>query len=176
MDKKYKRIFGKIIYHVLAKRLPYSDSRFNFGAKTLRRLCGGLILEKCGENVNIEKDAQFDSQITLGNNSGIGINARIGSKVFIGNNVMMGPECIVYTANHCFDRTDIPMCEQGFMDIKPVNIGDDVWIGGRVIILPGVSIGTGAIIGAGSVVSKDIPPYAIVAGVPAKVKKYRLSQ
>lgn len=56
---------------------------------------------------------------------------------------MMGPECIIYTTNHAFDRTDIPMCEQKFSDEKPVIIGNDVWIGGRVIILPGVHIGNG---------------------------------
>ena len=57
--------------------------------------------------------------------------------------------------------------------IKPVIIGDDVWIGGRVIILPGVTIGNGAIVGAGAVVTRDVPEYAIVGGVPAKVIKMR---
>jgi maltose O-acetyltransferase len=135
-----------------------------------------LIHKSCGSNVNIEIGAEFDSNVTLGNNSGIGIRAIIGREVYIGDDVMMGPECIIYTANHRFDRIDIPMREQGFLDIKPVVIGNDVWIGGRVIILPGVRIGDGAIIGAGAVVSKDVPPYAIVGGVPAKVLKYRTNQ
>jgi maltose O-acetyltransferase len=64
------------------------------------------------------------------------------------------------------------MCEQGFYEEKPVVI-DDVWIGGHVIILPGVHIGKGAIVGAGAVVTKDVPEYAIVGGSPAKVIKYR---
>ncbi|CAG9606591.1 Maltose O-acetyltransferase [Pseudoneobacillus rhizosphaerae] len=171
--KKIKIIIGKLFYSLIAKRLPISYSRFSLGSKKVRGYCGKLILRECGENINIEKGAQFDSSIVLGNNSGIGINAVIGSEVKIGNNVMMGPECIIYTSNHRFDRTDIPMCEQGFQETKPVIIGNDVWIGGRVIILPGVSIGDGAIIAAGAVVSKDVPKYAIVGGVPAKIIDYR---
>lgn len=174
MNKRIKIITGKIVYNILAKHLPLSYSKFNFGSRKLRAFCGSLILEECGVNVNIEKGAQFDPRITIGNNSGIGINAAIGAGVNIGNNVMMGPECIIYTSNHCFERTDIPMCEQGFDDIKPVIIGNDVWIGGRVIILPGTRISEGAIIGAGAVVSKDVPPYAIVGGVPARVLNYRI--
>lgn len=59
------------------------------------------------------------------------------------------------------------------MSVEPVVIGDDVWIGTRVIILPGVKIGNGVIIAAGAVVTKDIPDYAVAGGVPAKVIKYR---
>ncbi len=62
---------------------------------------------------------------------------------------------------------------QGFSEEKAVVIGDDVWIGGRVIILPGVHVGSHSIIGAGAVVTKDVPEWAIVAGNPAIVKKYR---
>lgn len=86
---------------------------------------------------------------------------------------MMGPECYIYTRNHAFSRTDIPMREQGMQDFKPVTIGNDVWIGARVTILPGVKIGNGCIIGAGSVVTKDLPNFAIGGGNPARVLKYR---
>ena len=86
---------------------------------------------------------------------------------------MMGPRCTIYTNNHAFDRLDIPMCEQGYCKDKPVYIEDDVWIGGNVTILPGIRIGCGAIIGAGAIVTKDVPGYAIVGGNPAKVIKYR---
>ena len=60
------------------------------------------------------------------------------------------------------------MIDQGYEDYRPVVIGDDVWIGRRVIILPGVTVGGGSIIAAGAVVSKDVKPYSIVGGVPAK--------
>lgn len=80
---------------------------------------------------------------------------------------MMGTDVTVITRNHRFDRTDVPMMKQGFEDEKPVYIGDDVWIGDRVIILPGVHIGNRCIIAAGSVVTKDVAPYTVVGGVPA---------
>jgi len=65
---------------------------------------------------------------------------------------------------HAFDRTDIPINQQGATEIQPVTIGDDVWIGQRAIIKPGVTVGNHAIIGAGSIVTKDVPEWAIVAG------------
>lgn len=61
------------------------------------------------------------------------------------------------------------MREQGYGPVEPVEIGDDCWIGGRVTILPGVHVGNGAVIAAGAVVTKDVPPYAVVGGVPAKI-------
>ena len=86
---------------------------------------------------------------------------------------MMGPEVQIYTRNHIFDRLDIPMIKQGLSEPKPVIIEDDVWIGARVVILPVVRIGTGSVIGACSVITKDVPPFAIAAGNPATVKKNR---
>lgn len=89
---------------------------------------------------------------------------------------MMGTDVTVITRNHRFDRTDVPMMKQGFEDEKPVYIGDDVWIGDRVIILPGVHVGNGCVIAAGSVVTKDVPRYTVVGGVPAKVIRERFSK
>ena len=89
---------------------------------------------------------------------------------------MMGPNVSCYPRNHAFNRTDIPMNQQGFAEEKPIIIEDDVWIGANSIILGGVKIGNGAIIGAGAVVTKDVPPRAIVAGNPAKLIKYRMGE
>ena len=86
---------------------------------------------------------------------------------------MMGPNCVIYTRNHKIDRLDIPMCQQGDTVEKPVTIGDDVWIGSNVIILPGVKIASHSVIGAGAVVTKDVDEYSVVAGNPAKVVKMR---
>ena len=168
-----KKIIGKVLYNVIGNRLPYSDSRFNFGAKKFRYFCARWIIDDIGENVNIEKGAKFSENIKIGSNSGLGINSSIPCGVYIGENVMMGPECMIFTSNHRFDRMDIPMCKQGFSNQAPVVIRDDVWIGARVTILPGVNIGKGAIIAAGAVVTKDIPENSICGGVPAKVIKYR---
>lgn len=164
---------GKLLYNSIAKKMPLSDSRMNFGSKRLRAFCGKLILEHCGSNVNIEKGAQFSVAVSLGDNSGIGVNALISSYVTIGNDVMMGPECMIFTSNHGMDRLDIPMWKQKHADPKPVVIGNDVWIGARVTILPGVHIGDGSVIGAGSVVTKDVEAYSIVAGNPAKLIRKR---
>jgi len=170
---KIKRILGYALYLGIGKHLPYSYSRFGGTfARNFRGLCGKLILRRCGKHVNIEKGANFSSSDELGDYSGLGICAQVGG-VTIGKYVMMGPHCTIYTRNHAFDRLDIPMCEQGFQEYKRVTIGDDVWIGGHVIILPGITIGKGAIIGAGSVVTRDVPDYAVVGGNPAKTIKFR---
>ena len=86
---------------------------------------------------------------------------------------MMGQDCLIYTTNHSFDDLDRTMDLQGYQETKSVFIGNDVWIGARVIILPGVSIADGSIIGAGSIVTHDVPSYAVVAGNPAKIIYYR---
>ena len=170
--RKIKLILGRILY-LFASHLPESFFGVNIGQKQIRAFCGKLILVKCGKYVNIEKGAAFSSSVELGDYSGIGIRAQINGKAIIGNNVMMGPDVCIYVRNHAFDRTDMPMNLQGFTTEKPVVIEDDVWIGARVIILPGVHVGTGAVIGAGAVVTKDVPDYAVVGGNPAHILKMR---
>ena len=163
-----------ILYRIFAANLPQSD-HFR-PAKALRRFFAKRILTSCGKDTNIEKDARFTPGIELGDRSGIGIRCELTGPIKIGRDVMMGPEVVIYTSGHKFDRTDIPMMDQGFTETEPVTIGNDVWIGRRVIIMPGVTIGDGCILGAGAVVTKDIPPYTVVGGVPAKVIKHRLPQ
>lgn len=170
---KIKHIIGAIFYMGFAKHLPPSYARIKVGQTFLRRVFGGMILAKHGKNINIEKGAKFSKLVELGDNSGLGINCNIMGKCIIGNDVMMGPDCIVYTRNHKTTDTTIPMWKQGFEDARPVYIGNDVWIGSRVTILPGVHIGNGCVVGTGAVVTKDVPDYAVVGGVPAKVLKYR---
>ena len=166
---KLIRAFAILTYDLIAVHLPASHQKWSFGAKRLRAFCARHMLTSCGENVNVERHARFGRGVTLGDRSGIGINASIGEQTHIGSDVMMGPDCVIYTRNHRFDRLDIPMREQGYGPVEPVVIGDDCWIGGRVTILPGVHIGNGAVIAAGAVVTKDVPPYAVVGGVPAKI-------
>lgn len=172
--KKIKKLLGLFLYRVIAIHLPASHSKLGKLAGGTRRFCCKLILgDKCGKSVNIEHGALFSSRCEIGNLSGIGIDAKLNGKVIIGDYVMMGPNCTIYTQNHSFERTDIPMCMQGVSDEKPVIIEDDVWIGVNVTILPGVTIGKGSIIGAGAVVAKSIPEYSIVVGNPAKIIKNR---
>lgn len=156
-----------------AKKMPSSYNKYNFGGRIIRIWCAKHILEKCGKGINIDSEASIGENVSLGDNSGIGRGAVIYSNVNIGNNVMMGPEVFIITVNHKFDEIDIPMNKQGVSPIQPVIIEDDVWIGARVIILPGVKVGTGSIIGAGAVVSKNVEPYSVMVGVPAKLIKKR---
>ena len=165
-------IFGRLLYELIGKHLPASTSFFKIGQKSFRRMCGKLILKKCGKKVNIEKGAIFSSSCELGDYSGIGINAYVSGAI-IGNHVMMGPNCCIYSFNHRHDRIDIPMDSQGAEEEKVVIIGDDVWIGSNVVILPGVKIGKGSIIGAGTIVTKDVPEYSVFCGNPGRVVKSR---
>ncbi len=168
-----KSLICKALYKYIGGILPVSDARISFGAKRFRAAMTRGFVAKAGDNINIEKGAIFDSSIEIGHNFGIGIDSQLYGKVIIGDDVMMGPEVFIYTANHKHQRLDIPMNVQGHEAEKPVVIGDDVWIGSRVTILPGKRIGNGVIIGASAVVTKDIGDYEIVAGNPAKVIGHR---
>ena len=164
-----KRKLGALLYYGLAAHLPPSYSPLKLGQTGLRRFCGRLMLASCGRGVNIEKGASFSARVELGDDSGIGVRARIHGECHIGRFVMMGEDCLILTRNHRHDRTDIPMQRQGFEPERPVWIGDDVWIGDRVTILPGVRVGRGSILAAGAVVTRDVPEYAVVGGVPAAI-------
>lgn len=93
-------------------------------------------------------------------------------RVTIGSDVMLAPRVYVLDVDHSFDDRSLPISKQGYK-ICPVVIDDDVWVGTGVVICCGVHIGHGAVIGANSVVTRDVPSYAIVGGVPAKVIKMR---
>lgn len=171
------RYFCLALYHLIFKHLPATNSRLPFRKfiRWSRSKISSYIIDECGKNVNIEKGANFGTGvgIKIGDNSGLGVNCRVGRGTSIGNNVMMGPDVVILTSNHKFERTDIPMREQGFEN-KPVIIGDDVWIGTRAIILPGVKIGNGVIVAAGAVVTKEVPDYTVVGGCPARIIKKRM--
>lgn len=94
------------------------------------------------------------------------MNARGG--IEIGRDVLIGPGCKIWSANHRFDRLDVPIPEQGYTYDR-VTIGDGAWLGAGAIVVPGVRVGAGAVVAAGSVVTRDVPDFAVVAGVPARV-------
>ena len=168
------KILSLFLYYCFARFLPASTNRYFRWCRGVRGFFASKCFDKCGKNVNVEKGADLGdgSGIVIGDNSGVGVNCSIHGPLTIGNNVMMGPEVVILTSSHNFDNIYIPMLKQG-SSIKSVVIGNDVWIGTRSIILPGVKIGNGVIIGAGAVVTKDIPDYAIVGGVPARVIRFR---
>lgn len=114
------------------------------------------------------------SRIRVGSRSTIPNNSVIDGRgdLTIGDDCLLGFENVILTSSHESERTDRHIIDQGMVS-APVSIGDDVWTGCRVVILPGVTIGSHAVIGAGSVVTKDVPEWAMAAGVPARVIRDR---
>ena len=108
--------------------------------------------------------------VTIGDNTRIGIHCTVIGPVCIGNHVNLAQGITVTALNHNFEDTNRRIDEQG-ISTKPVVIGDDVWIGAQCIILKGVTIGARSIIGAGSVVTKDIPADCVAAGNPCRIIK-----
>lgn len=132
---------------------------------------------KLGNNCIIDNNTIFKlwgGFIEIGNNTFVNsfcvLNGHGGLK--IGNNVLIGMNVSIVPSNHIFDSLEMPINLQDNTN-QGIVIEDDVWIGAGVIILDGVTIGHGAVIAAGSVVNKDVPNFAVVAGVPAKIKKIR---
>ena len=108
--------------------------------------------------------------VTIGDYTRIGIHCTVIGPVCIGHHVNLAQGITVTALNHNFADTNRRIDEQG-ISTKPVVIGDDVWIGANAVILPGVTIGRHVVVAAGAVVTKDVPDYCVVAGVPAKVVK-----
>ena len=108
--------------------------------------------------------------VTIGDHTRIGIHCTVIGPVCIGNNVNLAQSITVTALNHNFEDPTRMIDEQG-ISTKPVVIGDDVWIGANAVILPGVTIEHHVVVAAGAVVTKDVPPHSLVAGVPAKLIK-----
>lgn len=137
----------------------------------------------CGKNVHFSPlNSVFSyAKISIGNDVYIGPNACFSTvcAITIGNKVTFGPGVTIMTGNHNFRDVGVYIFDNHVKrkdDDLPVLIEDDVWIGCHAIILKGVTIGRGAIVGAGAVVTKSVPPYAIVGGNPARVIRYRFAE
>jgi maltose O-acetyltransferase len=143
----------------------------------LRALFWRMFYYRMGKNVNIAGNCKFvnPKAITVGScvliNHHVEIEATDG-EIVIGNFVLIGMHAKIINSNHIFIDWTKPICLQGKPQAKII-IEDDVWIGINAIILPRVTIGRGAVIAAGAVVTKDVEPFAVVGGVPAKLIKYR---
>lgn len=108
--------------------------------------------------------------VIIGDHTRIGLHNTIIGPVEIGNHVNLAQGITVTALNHNFSDTSKRIDEQG-VSTNPVTIEDDVWVGANAVILPGVTIGEHCVVAAGAVVTKDVPPHSLVAGVPAKVIK-----
>lgn len=154
-----------------------------------------------GNGCTISNTTVLHQYVTVLSNSVVN-NSKIESYSYVGTNCMLqnttvGKFCsiandvVIGTGKHplhfvttspLFYRQHNPFnlpshkCTADFEEYQPINVGHDVWIGTKAIIMDGISIGTGAVVAGGAVVTKNVPPYAIVAGVPAKIIKYRFSE
>ncbi len=141
-----------------------SPKEFETRKKYIKKIFG-----KVGEHPFIEPNffCDYGYNIEIGDNFYANHNLVIldCTKVKMGNNVWIGPNCGIYTATHPLNSEERI---SGIESAKPITIGNNVWIGGNVCILPGVSIGDNTVIGAGSVVNKDIPSNVLAVGNPCR--------
>ena len=144
--------------------------------KKIRYLLYKRKLKSCGKDVVICSGTKLQTarKISIGNNVRIGERSRFSGSggITIGNNVSFGPEVVIWSVNHNFHCPETLPYDDTATE-KAVTIEDNVWVGARVCIVPGVTIGEGAVVAMGAVVTKDVPPCAVVGGNPAKVLKYR---
>lgn len=151
----------KLVLHEINTTSPDNDARrYELFRKIFGKIRGQFIIESpfhCDYGYNIE----------LGENFYMNVNCVIldEAKVRFGNNVFIAPNCSFYTAGHPFD---VEQRNRGLEYAMPITVGDNVWIGGNVVVLPGVTIGDNCVIGAGSVVVKDIPANTLAVGNPCK--------
>lgn len=157
------------IYYILLSKLPssrfssiFSDLRVWYLSSVLKILNKGSNHAMIGNNVYIGRG----NKITIGSGARINENVYL-EKVTLGNDVLIAPNVAILSRMHEFSSLEVPISQQGYRTEKEVVVGNDVWIGRNVVVMPGVSIGEGAIVGAGSVVTKDVEPFTIVGGVPA---------
>lgn len=171
------KTFFCFLYYFIIQYLP--DNYLPIVGKVSRKLRTSITRRFCvsvSKTANIQKRVYLGSgDLQIGHNSSIGAYSKIqNTKLTINNDVMIGEYLSILGGGHVFSRTDIPMRLQGQLPKTELIIEDDVWIGAHVIITSGCTrIGKGSIIGAGSVVTKDVETYTIVGGNPAHIIKKR---
>ena len=163
-------IYYSIIQHLAHSRIIGVFTRFRVWY--LSRAFGVMPSDK---NSKVE----YGVYISDAKNLKIGKHVRINENVFlqghitIGDNVMLAPNVAIYSKTHNYNNPDVPMVLAGDSETKEVVIENNVWIARNVVILPGIRIGEGSIVGANSVVNRDVEPWSIVGGVPAKLIRKR---
>jgi acetyltransferase-like isoleucine patch superfamily enzyme len=173
---KLIRFFLKGYYTFLAGRLLQSVGRNTvFEGMFDVPLCNRVIIgDECLLAPGVAFVVTDTGSITLGNRVYIGRNCVLSSDIgiSIGDNSMLAEFVSIIDANHSFEKNGVPIRDQD-LSSHPIKIGNDVWIGRGCAVLKGTVIGDGAVIGSNSVVTRDIPAYAVACGVPARVIKYR---
>ena len=154
--------FGNSVYIDSGCRLHASIAAIEIGNNS--RIMRNAYLYTAGAN------SRCGEGIYIGNKSWIGINSVLMSGqggIFIGDNVILAPNVIIVPGDHDFKDIAATTAEQQYTG-KPIHIHDNVWVGANAVIVGGVTVGKHAVIAAGSVVTKDVPAYTVVGGVPAK--------
>ncbi|WP_227589837.1 sugar O-acetyltransferase [Demequina pelophila] len=138
---------------------------------TATRMLADLVGE-CGPGLDFRPPLylEYKERVRFGSNVFINSNLMIlgSGEVSIGDNALIGPEARFYTVNHALD---VPTRREGWERAFPITLEEDVWLGGSVVICPGVTIGRGSVVAAGSVVTGNVPPMSVVGGNPARVLK-----
>lgn len=163
------------LYYLIFAKLPSARFTLLFSTWRVWYFTRVLKIMKSGPN---ESMLGHNIYIANGQRVQFGYGCRVNENVYIekadiGNDVLIAPNVAILSRMHEFERTDIPMSLQGYRPEKGVVIGDDVWLGRNVIVMPGVKVGRGSIVAAGAVVTKDVEPFSIVGGVPAILIKRR---
>lgn len=163
----------EVFYHYLLTNMPTL-----LGQKARFWYFKLLMKDNLGENVIFGTNIAFGGyqNLKIGNNSQIGSNSLIGygntGKISIGDDVLIADGVVLINFQHEYRKAGVPYNQQGnILPYRDTFIADNVWIGVKSIIMDGVTIGQNSIVGAGSVVTKNVPPNCIVAGVPAKIIK-----
>jgi acetyltransferase-like isoleucine patch superfamily enzyme len=172
--RRFKKYMPKLRGFIYQYKFKSIGKKCSLGSKiTITVLDNNIQLSN---NVAIRNNVIIGGrgELTIGRNTVINEQSIIAcyEKVEIGEDVMFAPRCYVLDIDHAYSNKEIPISKQGYKT-SPVKIGDGVWLGTQVVVTRGVVIGEGAIVAANSVVTKDIPPYTIAAGIPAKVIKKR---
>ena len=166
------KLVSCFFYNLIGKALPLDSMPYSKGFKNIRYFLFSNCIENCGKNIKIDKNVYISPSIRIGNNVRISENVKIRKNTFIGHDVLIGPGVQIITATHNFEDIDRPVNAQGESQLD-IHIGNDVWIGTNAILLPGITISSHVIVAAGSIVTKDVSEFAIVAGNPAKIIRYR---
>lgn len=180
MNKIHKLIRGSIflIYYLVAYHLPNKEIPFiGEFSRRIRSCIFKCLFSNNGKWINIQRHVYFgtNNKIQIGHGSGLGANFHLQNcHLLIEDNVMVAPYVTILGGGHIFVDPDIPILQQGCLPKSNLTICSGSWIGRNVTILGNVKrIGKNAIVGACAVVTRDVPDYAIVAGNPAKIIKYR---
>lgn len=166
-------------YFFRLKKFIFRMKKKRAGVLISSRATGYMNASFEGQN-RIPDRCNFSGRISLGYRTTLGYNNFFHGDISIGKYCQIGADVAIHTTNHPISFLSSYISSSLFngelsklKEYKKTIIGNDVWIGHNALIIGGVSIGDGAVIAAGAVVTKDIPPYAVVAGVPAKIIRYR---